>query len=538
MAASAGQPVTVLLRLVADRFSPYAVEMPALPARHRARSGLCLVSLALVAALCWPGAAPADGDAPASVPGAAFDFNGDGYADLAAPVPMQDIQGVDGAGAVHVVYGSRDGLRAQGNQMWSQGAAGVKGRPGEDDWFGLSVTSADFDGDGYGDLAAATQDSTVAVLYGNRNGLSARDQLLTPRDLGFSFGGLRPRPLVAGDLDGDGFGDLVLAEPEEGGAVSVIRGGARGLLRQNRRVIRETDPALSGRFQSDDYFGAELAVGDVDGNGVDDLLVTIENQNGSNDDSGEQAGLYLLPGRQDGRVGATSRFIPWDDPLLLSKGPIAYQELRLAAGDFDGDGFDDVAVGAPYNGEPGCGRCTGEVAVLPGGPSGPLLAGHTRWSEDSAGVPGAAERGDYFGEQVAAGDLNGDGRADLVVASPNERLGRVVAAGDVHVLYGTATGLTATGAQTWSQRTARVKGTPRRDDRFSEGGITIAHFGKGPTADLAIRNPCDGVGGTVNVLYSSVVGVTPTDQLWHQDIPGMRTRARLGEQFGGSSSWC
>jgi hypothetical protein len=340
------------------------------------------------------------------------------------------------------------------------------------------VTSADFDGDGYGDLAAAAQDSTVAVLCGSRDGLSARDQLLTPKDLGFSFDSVRPRPLVAGDFDGDGFGDLVLAEPEEGGMVSVGRGSARGLLRQNRQVIRETDPGIGGRFQGDDYFGADLVVGDVDGNGVDDLLVTIENQNGRDDGSGERAGLYVLCGRRDGRVGTTSRFLAWDDPLLLSRGPIAYNELRLAASDFDGDGFDHVAVGAPYNGAPRCERCTGEVVVLPGGPRGPVLAGHTRWSEDSPGVPGAAERGDNFGEQVAAGDLNGDGLGDLVVGSPNERLGRIAAAGDVHVLYGTPTGLSASGAQVWSQQTAQVKGTPRRGDRLSEGGITIANFGK------------------------------------------------------------
>ena len=507
-------------------------------AKPLVRSVRGLVSLALAAALASPAALPAAGDEPVTPSGAAFDFNGDGHADLAAPVPLEDIRGVEAAGAVHVVYGSPHGLRARGNQLWSQGSAGVKGRPGRDDWFGLSMTSADFDGDGYGDLAASTQDSTVAVLYGSPGGLSARDQLLTSQHLGFEFGSLGPRPLAAGDLDGDGHSDLVLAEPEEGGAVSVVRGSAGGLLRQNRHVIRETDPGLGGRFQSDDYFGAALALGDVDGNGLDDLLVAIDNQNGSDEGSEERAGLYVLPGRRDGRVGATSRFIPWDHPLLLVDGPVATSGLQLAADDFDGDGFDDVVVGAPYNGSPSCFRCAGEVLVLAGGPVGPQVAGHTRWSEDSPGVPGRAERGDHFGEQIATGDLDGDGLADLVVGSPQESVGRVAAAGDVHVLYGTTSGLSAEGAQVWSQRTSRVQGVPRRSDRFSEGGITVADFGRGSPADLAIRNPCDGVGGTVNLLYGSVAGATSTDQLWHQDVPAMLTRARPGEQFGGSSAWC
>jgi hypothetical protein len=70
---------------------------------------------------------------------------------------------------------------------------------------------------------------------------------------------------------------------------------------------------------------------------------------------------------------------------------------------------------------------------------------------------------------------------------------------------------------------------------LSGGGIEILDFGEGSSDDLAIRNPTDRVGGTVNVLYGSGVGVTDIDQLWHQDVRGIPSRARSGEGFGGGS---
>ena len=101
------------------------------------------------------------------------DFNGDGFADLAIGVPFED-QAATNDGAVNVIYGGIGGLSAAGNEVWSQGSEGITGTPEAGDQFGYSLAAADFNGDGFTDLAvgvpfedqAATNDGAVNVIYG------------------------------------------------------------------------------------------------------------------------------------------------------------------------------------------------------------------------------------------------------------------------------------------------------------------------------------------------------------------------------------
>ncbi len=122
----------------------------------------------------------------------------------------------------------------------------------------------------------------------------------------------------------------------------------------------------------------------------------------------------------------------------------------LAIGDFDGDGFRDLAIGIPYETVEGV-NFAGAVQILYGGGTG-LYASDTQfWHQNSPGMNGAAEQDDHFGWALAAGDFNGDGFDDLAIGVPDEDISTISNAGGVQVMYGSASGLTTTNNKLWHQ---------------------------------------------------------------------------------------
>ena len=118
---------------------------------HRGRSLVRLLIAAALLSLAVPAVAAA------AVRG---DFDGDGHADLAVGAPQDSVQGRDQAGAVNVLYGSRHGVTAHGDQQFTEGTAGVAGVPTPMAHFGAALAVGDLNGDGYarpGDRGARTR---------------------------------------------------------------------------------------------------------------------------------------------------------------------------------------------------------------------------------------------------------------------------------------------------------------------------------------------------------------------------------------------
>jgi hypothetical protein len=147
----------------------------------------------------------------------------------------------------------------------------------------------------------------------------------------------------------------------------------------------------------------------------------------------------------------------------------------LATGDFNDDGFADLAVGAP--GESSSILAVGAVNVLYGGAAGLTGSGSQFFTQNTPGV-GTSEEGDFFGFALGSGDFNGDGFADLGVGTPFES-SSIFAVGAVTVLPGRASGLTGSGSQFFTQNTPGVGSTAEEGDVF---GFALAASGpEGPS---------------------------------------------------------
>jgi hypothetical protein len=523
---------------------------------------LILCSLAGLTLAVVPAQASSSPSGSSSSAPVTADFNGDGYADLAVGVPLEDVGTLQDAGAVNVLYGSATGLRASGSQFWHQDVAGMEGDGAEaNDQFGLALAAGDFDGDGFADLAIGSPfeeldpddgAGAVNVLYGAPAGLVIfGNQSWTQGALGLGdpdtateAGDLFGNSLAAANFGKSAHDDLAIGVAFEdmgavsnAGAANVIYGTASGLDMTGAQFWHQDAVGVAGDgAEPDDTFAFSMTAANLGKSAEADLAIGVRAEDlGAIMNTGAVNVIY---GSSTGLTASGDQF--WHQNvtgIADASEEFDYMGASLAAANFGKTGQADLAIGV---GEEDFGTSTdpGAVNVIYGSSTGLTTSGNQFWHQNVSGMLDAHEQGDFFGIALGAANFGKSTQADLAIGVAFEDIGSAMNAGAVNVLYGSSTGLTASGNQFWHQNASGILDTAEQSDSFGYA-LAAADFGKTARADLAVGARDEALGaisdaGAVNVLYGSSTGLTASeDQFWHQDVSGVASDgAEPEDSFG------
>jgi hypothetical protein len=393
------------------------------------------------------------------------DFDGNGYSDLAIGIPGSDIAATDG-GAVAVLYGSAAGLGGFGHILvLTEQNVGWAAHAG--DMFGTSMVWGEFGrgtardlaiGAPYAPWGSLQQAGLVFAVYGSSTGLSLPGQVLN-RGFGALFSSDADQRAHAGDRWGQvllahDFGgvssqqELVVGAPSgwvaarQVGEATVIYGSTDGLRSGSTPSVDAVSElrAPNDWTSSGQGFGFALAAYDATCDGRYDLNIGVP---GSSLDTGVgNSGSVMVASRNSSGLSTAV------DLAFRAASNGSRFGAAMVAGDFDGNGLSDLAVGAPNDST--VVSNAGSVVVFSNCAEGPANPRVTLRQGQTI-VGGAAEANDYFGSRLSAWNFGNGVESDLAIGIPHEGIGSTTDAGEVEILFGSPSGLVAANRELFDQ---------------------------------------------------------------------------------------
>lgn len=366
----------------------------------------------------------------------AGDVNGDGYSDVIVGAPFYS-SGQLNEGGAFVYYGGPNGLSAAPDVILQSNQIGAN--------FGWSVAHAgDLNGDGFSDIIvgaiywesdiALVDEGAVFVYYGSATGVSSTEDVILRSNLqngymGWSVSG-------AGDLNGDGFSDIIVGSNV--GAKGQFNEGLAWVFRGSGSGIVITPSHLLERHQGGAQFGNSVAgAGDLNGDGFDDVIIGAPKYDLNGPSGTDDGAVFIYYGTSGNRplyngVGTNNN----PDPVLIfnSAGTSFHTGWAVAgAGDVNGDGYSDVIVG-DWRDNIGSQTKEGIALVFHGSA--------TSLNTTPATVIQNDQSNSWLGRSVSsAGDINGDGYADVAIGASQFQLSPRTSEGAVYIHLGGPSGI-------------------------------------------------------------------------------------------------
>ena len=459
---------------------------------------------------------------------AAGDFNGDEFDDLAVGIPDEDTEGGVDSGMVAILFGSEQGLLPSNTEVFTQNSL-VNTTNESGDQMGWSLSAGNFNGDSFDDLAVGipyentdgvVDSGLVGIFFGSKKGLlPSITQTLSQNYLNDSTNekeDLFGYALATGDFNGDSFDDLAVGIPGEDtdgandtGIVGIFFGSVLGLLPSTSQAF--TQNSINGASNEDgDQMGNTFAVGDFNNDNFDDLAIGVAFEDSGKENAGS---TYVMYGSGNGLLPAISEVIGQRKAYDANeKNDLAGSSL--AAGDFDGDGFDDLIIGVPSEDIINSSQNSGAIQAFFGSSNGLLdgLNSHRSYWAGQASFGGAEIAQDRFGFALATGDFDNNGKDGLAVGTPDKRVDGQGSSGAVYVqeIDPALPIIDARAAIVMDRNTGEILGSKMPDLRLAMASTT-----KIMTALLAVEAINDGK-LQLNDLYTISENAAKVNDTWRE----------------------